>query len=38
MAWYTGNYMDYSDDSCMTNFTAGQTTRLTSQMMTYRGI
>lgn len=32
------NYMDYSDDSCMNNFTPGQCTRLTSQIATYRGI
>ncbi|KZW01054.1 zincin [Exidia glandulosa HHB12029] len=32
------NYMDYSDDSCMTEFTAGQATRIKSQMSTYRGI
>ena len=32
------NYMDYSDDSCMNNFTPGQCSRLTSQIATYRGI
>ncbi|KAL1946598.1 hypothetical protein VTO73DRAFT_14702 [Trametes versicolor] len=32
------NYMDYSYDSCMTGFTAGQGTRLASQLRTYRGI
>ncbi|KAI0322948.1 hypothetical protein OF83DRAFT_1089869 [Amylostereum chailletii] len=32
------NYMDYSYDSCMTEFSAGQTTRLQSQIATYRGI
>ncbi|TFK43247.1 metalloprotease [Crucibulum laeve] len=32
------NYMDYSYDSCMTEFTAGQITRLKSQMRTYRGL
>lgn len=32
------NYMDYSDDPCMNNFTPGQTARLQSQIATYRGI
>ncbi|KAK0487606.1 metalloprotease [Armillaria novae-zelandiae] len=32
------NYMDYSYDSCMTEFTDGQVTRLQDQMRTYRGI
>ncbi|KAF6762792.1 metalloprotease [Ephemerocybe angulata] len=32
------NYMDYSYDSCMTEFTAGQITRLKSQIATYRGL
>jgi hypothetical protein len=32
------NYMDYSDDSCMNDFTPGQIARLQSQMSTYRGI
>ena len=32
------NYMDYSDDSCMNNFTKGQIARLQSQISTYRGI
>ncbi|KAF8076086.1 metalloprotease [Lyophyllum atratum] len=32
------NYMDYSYDACMTEFTPGQVTRLKSQMATYRGI
>ncbi|KIP09189.1 hypothetical protein PHLGIDRAFT_34585 [Phlebiopsis gigantea 11061_1 CR5-6] len=32
------NYMDYSYDSCMNQFTAGQITRLKSQMNTYRGV
>ena len=32
------NYMDYSDDSCMNNFTPGQCTRLKSQIATYRGL
>ncbi|QRV75730.1 extracellular metalloprotease [Ceratobasidium sp. AG-Ba] len=32
------NYMDYSVNSCMTEFTAGQYTRIRSQIATYRGI
>jgi len=32
------NYMDYSDDICYTEFTAGQIDRLTDMMATYRGI
>jgi hypothetical protein len=32
------NYMDYTDDSCMNQFTPGQTTRLKSQIATYRGL
>ncbi|KZV99642.1 zincin [Exidia glandulosa HHB12029] len=32
------NYMDYSDDSCMTQFSTGQITRIKSQMSTYRGV
>lgn len=30
------NFMDYTDDSCMTSFTAGQDTRIDSQFSTYR--
>ncbi|RDB23276.1 hypothetical protein Hypma_009658 [Hypsizygus marmoreus] len=32
------NFMDYTDDACMTEFTPGQTTRSKSQMATYRGV
>ncbi|KAI0301824.1 Metalloprotease [Multifurca ochricompacta] len=32
------NYMDYSYDSCMNQFTPGQITRFTSQLSTYRSI
>jgi hypothetical protein len=32
------NYMDYTDDSCMNQFTPGQATRLKAQIATYRGI
>ncbi|KAF5359435.1 hypothetical protein D9756_003472 [Leucocoprinus leucothites] len=32
------NYMDYSDDACMTQFTAGQISRIKSQILTYRNI
>jgi hypothetical protein len=31
------NYMDYSSDACMTMFTPGQYTRMTEQLLTYRG-
>jgi len=30
------DYMDYSDDACMTGFTDGQATRIQEQMRTYR--
>ncbi|KAF8876727.1 metalloprotease [Infundibulicybe gibba] len=32
------NFMDYSDDACMDEFTPGQVARIQSQMLTYRGI
>ncbi|PFH47619.1 hypothetical protein AMATHDRAFT_67416 [Amanita thiersii Skay4041] len=32
------NFMDYSDDACMNNFTPGQISRLQSIMATYRGV
>jgi hypothetical protein len=32
------NFMDYSNDSCMNNFTPGQIARVKSQISTYRGI
>ncbi|KAI0694410.1 hypothetical protein BC835DRAFT_1306291 [Cytidiella melzeri] len=32
------NYMDYTYDSCMNQFTPGQIARLQSQMRTYRGV
>lgn len=34
----TTNFMDYSDDDCMTGFTAGQATRLRAQMRSFRNI
>jgi hypothetical protein len=32
------NYMDYSDDACLTEFTPGQIVRLKNQISTFRGI
>jgi hypothetical protein len=34
----TENYMDYSDDACMEEFTPGQTERLTTAIATYRNL
>jgi len=31
------NFMDYSDDACMDNFTPGQTKRMKEQLVLYRG-
>jgi hypothetical protein len=35
---HADNYMDYSDDNCLTEFTNGQFTRLQGQMSMYRGV
>lgn len=32
------NFMDYSDDACMTEFTAGQSERLIAALATYRTV
>lgn len=32
------NFMDYSDDACMDNFTAGQAKRIKEQMVVFRGV
>jgi hypothetical protein len=32
------NFMDYSDDSCMDNFTPGQAQRIQNQLVAYRGV
>jgi hypothetical protein len=34
----TRNFMNYSDDSCMDNFTPGQSTRMRQQLMAFRGV
>ena len=31
------NYMDYTADACMNEFTPGQVTRMQAQLATYRG-
>jgi hypothetical protein len=35
MVLKTDNFMDYSDDACMTEFTSGQVERLTAQIEAY---
>lgn len=32
------NFMDYTDDACMNNFTKGQAKRVKKQIHIYRGI
>jgi len=32
------NFMDYTDDACMDEFTAGQASRVKEQLATYRGV
>jgi hypothetical protein len=32
------NFMDYSDDACMTEFSPGQITRMREQIATFRAI
>uniref|UniRef100_A0A8H8CGW2 Peptidase M43 pregnancy-associated plasma-A domain-containing protein n=1 Tax=Psilocybe cubensis TaxID=181762 RepID=A0A8H8CGW2_PSICU len=32
------NFMDYTDDACMTNFTKGQAKRIKAELRTYRGV
>src|SRR6185369_15975037 len=38
LAYSLENFMDYTDDVCMTSFTPGQATRARSQMATYRHV
>jgi hypothetical protein len=38
MLFSLDNFMDYSDDACMNQFTHGQITRLKEQMSTYRKV
>lgn len=35
---FADNFMDYTDDSCMTNFTKGQAKRIKAQLRTYRNV
>lgn len=35
---FADNFMDYTDDSCMTGFTKGQAKRIKAQLRTYRNV